>query len=180
MARLVSLISEDAYYFLMALPLLGTLAPMAMGLGSGFAFGTGYGAGVRFGYEDVYPYLKGNMSAIANMLQIPFASSGFKLASGVTERQGQGLQAADMVGNGLGLKTPEESMPKLNQTTGETSSQMIDRIRNSANFSSFSYDQRTGEAKIHWKQGSSGVIPMSHPLNGAIQDFIKHRYDKWK
>lgn len=66
-----------------------------LGLLQGFAFGTGYGAGVRFGYEDVYPYLKNNMGAISQMLDIPFASSGFKLASGVTAHQGQGMMDLD-------------------------------------------------------------------------------------
>lgn len=88
---------------------LGALASVGVGLPSGFLFGTGYGAGVRFGYEDVYPYLKGNMSQIANLLKIPFASSGFKLASGVTERQGMGLQDAEAIigGTSQGLATPD-------------------------------------------------------------------------
>lgn len=81
---------------------------MLTGFGSGFAFGTGYGAGVRFGYEDVYPYLKGNMSKIADMLQIPYASSGFKLASGVTEHQGLGLSDAEGSTGGMGLQNPEQ------------------------------------------------------------------------
>jgi len=69
--------------------LASSLMQIGAGLPSGFLFGTGYGAGVRFGYEEVYPYLKGNMSQITNMLNIPYASSGFKLASGVTEAQGK-------------------------------------------------------------------------------------------
>lgn len=86
---------------------------MLTGLGSGFAFGSGYGAGVRFGYEDVYPYLKGNMSQIANMLKIPFASSGFKLASGVTAQQGLGLKDAEGSTGGMGLTTPEATVPQV-------------------------------------------------------------------
>ena len=93
------------------LPILSIIT----GLASGFAFGTGYGAGVRFGYEDVYPYLKKNMGGIATMLNTPYVSSGFKLASGVTERQGMGLQDAETsIGGDLGLQTPESMTPQTN------------------------------------------------------------------
>lgn len=90
---------------------------MLTGLGSGFAFGTGYGAGVRFGYEDVYPYMKGNLNSIATMLKIPYASSGFKLASGVTAHQGQGLHDAEAITGeqrqAFGLETPELGTPEV-------------------------------------------------------------------
>lgn len=81
----------------------------------GFLFGTGYGAGVRFGYEDVYPYLKKNASGIINMLNTPFASSGFKLASGVTEHQGLGLQDAEAsIGGAVNLQPAEDTAINLN------------------------------------------------------------------
>lgn len=90
------------------------LATVGLGLAQGFAFGTGYGAGVRFGYEDVYPYLKSNMSDIAKILNIPFASSGFKLASGVTAQQGMGLQDPSVTKNIQGgLGAPESTTPTV-------------------------------------------------------------------
>lgn len=102
---------------------MASLAMIGAGLPSGFLFGTGYGAGVRFGYEDVYPYLKGNMSQIANLLQIPFASSGFKLASGVTEAQGSGvgmLTPPSTQGGGMGLQAPSTATTQAHGlSTGE-------------------------------------------------------------
>ena len=104
---------------------LGALATIGAGLPSGFLFGTGYGAGVRFGYEDVYPYLKGNMSQIANLLNIPFASSGFKLASGVTEKQGMGLHGVDTIGKQDQFSVPELSTP-AQSPSGQPMKQRID------------------------------------------------------
>lgn len=46
----------------MVLPLaslLGAFAKVPSALAEGFAFGTGYGSGVRFGYNNVYSWFKG-------------------------------------------------------------------------------------------------------------------------
>lgn len=63
-----------------------TLLQSIGALAQGFSFGTGYGSGVRFGFEDVYPFLKNNLAEVAKMFDIPFAGSGFKQASGITSQ----------------------------------------------------------------------------------------------
>lgn len=50
---------------------------------SGFLFGSGYGAGVRFGYEDLYPTLRGKPENVDKVLKTPYQSSGFKLAADI-------------------------------------------------------------------------------------------------
>lgn len=61
------------------------------GLAQGFAFGTGYGSGVRFGFEDVYPFFKSNAREMMEWLGLsgtsknPFTQSGFKQASGLNQ-----------------------------------------------------------------------------------------------
>ena len=73
----------------MVAPLLGVLlssfGKSMMNLVQGFAFGTGYGSGVRFGYEDVYPKLKGLMSTGGELGKIPFFGSGFRMSSGLNK-----------------------------------------------------------------------------------------------
>lgn len=65
-----------------------TLLSAVSALAQGFSFGTGYGSGVRFGFEDVYPFLKQNLGEIGKILGLPFAGSGFKSASGVNQPMG--------------------------------------------------------------------------------------------
>lgn len=137
---------------------------MLTGLGSGFAFGTGYGAGVRFGYEDVYPYLKGNMSQIATMLQIPFASSGFKLASGVTARQGMGLQDAEAITGertqGLGLEDPALGTPEVSAGGRRILKNVLGK-----------------DWSIHPEWANKAINPFNGPTHYAIPD--GDEYELW-
>ena len=57
---------------------LTTLFSTITGLLQGFGFGTGYGSGVRFGYEDLYPLLKTQGQRLLELLGLnSFATSGF-------------------------------------------------------------------------------------------------------
>jgi hypothetical protein len=75
----------------MALALLSGLFSALTDLARGFAFGTGYGSGVRFGFEDVYPFFKGNAQKVMGMFGFndPVigqpSQSGFKQASGLNK-----------------------------------------------------------------------------------------------
>ena len=67
---------------------LASLITALTDLARGFAFGTGYGSGVRFGFEDVYPFFKGNAGQIIKAFGLgdPVigqpSKSGFKQATG--------------------------------------------------------------------------------------------------
>lgn len=65
------------------LPLL-TAANLLLKFGEGFAFGTGYGSGVRFGYNDVYSFFKGAGNQIMGAMGLNdprgFSDSGIKVA----------------------------------------------------------------------------------------------------
>lgn len=158
----------------MALP---QLASLGIGLGSGFAFGTGYGAGVRFGYEDVYPYLKANMSAIANMLQIPFASSGFKLASGVTERQGQ-LQAAEMktAVPSMGLTTPDYTTPSMGPAgQKESSGDYITRMVSTGYYRTVKFTTpHENVIKVRRSDGHVTLFRRGHELFPDLANYIRN------
>lgn len=81
---------------------LVTLGQILLNLAQGFAFGTGYGSGVRFGFEDVYPFFKNNAQGVMqflglsdpedneppNPMQNTYTQSGFKQASGITRQEG--------------------------------------------------------------------------------------------
>lgn len=61
----------------MAIPSSAALVTLLKGVEStaqGFGFGTGYGAGVRFGYTDVYPALREGIA------RIPYFGTGFDSA----------------------------------------------------------------------------------------------------
>lgn len=62
--------------------LLSALQPLMQG----FGFGSGYGSGVRFGYNDLYPVLKGAGSEIGKILGLnSFMDSGFKAGQATTQ-----------------------------------------------------------------------------------------------
>lgn len=68
---------------MVAASLLGGLFKALTGLIQGFGFGTGYGAGVRFGFEDVYPYFRGQAGDILKFLGVnTYARSGYKSGAG--------------------------------------------------------------------------------------------------
>ena len=81
----------------LGLSFLTGIGKVLTGLAQGFAFGTGYGSGVRFGFEDVYPYFKGHAESVIKHLFPPntFTQSGFKQASGITKNQGFGFSSLD-------------------------------------------------------------------------------------
>lgn len=74
----------------MVFPLLITLTSAFQDLLKGFMFGTGYGAGVRFGFQDVYPFFQGQAQSVMQFLGLTapndptqMAKSGFKTSSGL-------------------------------------------------------------------------------------------------
>lgn len=71
----------------MVLPLaslLGAFAKVPSALAEGFAFGTGYGSGVRFGYNNVYEWFSGLGSKVMGALGLSdprgFSESGVDVA----------------------------------------------------------------------------------------------------
>ena len=69
----------------LGLTALFSAGKVLMNLAQGFAFGTGYGSGVRFGYEDVYPKLREIFGSGGSLGKIPFFGSGFRQSAGLNK-----------------------------------------------------------------------------------------------
>ena len=67
------------------------LGALGTSLLQGAGFGIGYGAGIRVGYQDVYPAFKGNIEQLINLLSGAKASGnyashdGFKAGAGLND-----------------------------------------------------------------------------------------------